>query len=77
MVKAKLFSTMAMYIKEHGKMIWLMAMENWLLIKIKAFMKAILNNLRNKVKEKWMLIIGIKTLHIMDSGKMISFKARE
>lgn len=51
MAKEKPYLKMAMYMKEHGKTIWYMGMENWLLMKIKLFMKASLDSLKNKVRE--------------------------
>lgn len=76
MAKEKPYLKMAMYMKEHGKTIWYMGMENWLLMKIKLFMKASLDSLKNKVREILSLIIAIRTSHIMVNGQMISFKAR-
>ena len=53
-----------------------MDMENSLIITIKLFTKEISISLKDKEKEKYKLMIKIKTLHLLENGKMICLKAK-
>ena len=53
-----------------------MDMENSLIITIKLFTKEISISSKDKEKDKYGLTIKIKTLHLLENGKMICLKAK-